>query len=237
MGTSGGSNLKRHADCCDAAQKKAKSNAQPKITTKIPPKFNKGQFRTKLVSWVTRRHRPDVIVEDDELVDVCTYLNPDAQPPSRRTLRRDIETTFKMTKFEVKKLLKAYPGRFNTIFDCWSAGNGHEFMGVMVSFVHEGKTFVVTLDLVEMNEAHTGEYLAKRAYEVFEEYEIADCILGQVGDNASNNDCMLDNLGLPFESSFGSTNIAGRHTQVRCFGHILNLVYHVCVSVYYYVPY
>jgi hypothetical protein len=229
IGNSVTSNLKRHADLCDAAQAAKRGKSQPKINEKIGQKFNKGEFRFKLLSWVTRCHRPDKIIEDNELVDVCTYLNPDAIPPSRRTLRRDIDTAFKMTKVEVTKLLHQYSGRFNAIFDCWTAGNGHEFMALMVSFVHEEKLFVVTLDLVEMNAAHTGEYLARKAYEVFVEYGIEERILGQTGDNASNNDAMLDRLGEKFQSNFPNTSIAGRDTQVRCFGHILNLIYHVCL--------
>lgn len=135
---SGTSNLKRHADHCNNLQAeqsgKKQGLKQARITSKIPPKFNKGFFRAKLVSWVTRSHRPDLAIKDEDLVDIFTYLNPDAQPPSRRTLRRDIHTTYKITKQEVKQMLAEHPGRFNPIFDCWSAGNGHEFLGILVSF-------------------------------------------------------------------------------------------------------
>ncbi len=89
------------------------------------------------------------MIEDNELINVFTYLNPDTKPPSRRTLCRDIHETFKMTREELKKLLEEHEGRFNLIFDCWTAENGHEFLGVMLSFVHDGKLFVVVLDMVE----------------------------------------------------------------------------------------
>ncbi len=54
-----------------------------------------------------------------------------------------------MTREEVQKLLDEYEGRFNLIFDCWTAPNGHEFMGILASFIHKGKLFVITLDMIE----------------------------------------------------------------------------------------
>lgn len=125
-------------------------------------------------------------------MDICTYLNPEAIPPLCSTLHRDIGLPFKMTKTEVRKLLHKYTGCFNTIFDCWTVGNGHEFMAIMGFFVHEGKLWVVTLDLVEMSADHTRVYLVKKLYEVFVKYGIEEHILGQMGDNTSNNNAMLD---------------------------------------------
>jgi len=183
----------------------------------------KGEFRFQLVEWVTRRHRPDKIVEDDELIQVFTYLNPRAKPPSRRTIRRDIDTVYTMTRNEVKKLFAAHTGRFNAIYDCWTAGNSHENLATMVLFIHQGKLYVVALDLTEMTVAHTGENLAQASYQVLEDFGIAERMLAHTADNATNNDSMLDCL----EVQYGEDSLAGRQTQVRCFAHILNLVYMV----------
>lgn len=196
-----------------------------KINEKLPRKFHKGTYRFKLVKWVTHRHRPDSIVEDDDLISVFTYLNPEAKPPSRRTLRRDIETCYKLTEVQVKELLSEYEGRFNAIYDCWTAGNGHEFLALLVSFVHRGKLFVICLDMIEMTEAHTGVNLANASFALLQKFGIAGRMLGHTGDNASNNDKMLDHLQILY-SQF-EESIAGRDTQIRCFGHILNLIYHV----------
>lgn len=204
----------------------------------MPSKFHRGKFRLKLLSWVTRRHRPDAIIEDPELVDIFTYLNPEAVPPSRRTLRRDIDLAFRMSREEVKKLLGSYPGRFNLILDCWSSGNGHEFMGLMVSFIHDGRLFVVCLDMIELTASHTGEYLATKVFESLKYYGIANRSFGHSGDNASNNDKMLDKLDELYRTLVQDDDyrdlpmsIAGRHTQIRCFGNILNLIYHVCIAI------
>lgn len=154
---------------------------QPKITDKIPRKFNKGVYCSKLVNWLTRRHRPDAIVEDEELISVFTYLNPEAVPPSRQTIQRDIEMTFKLTEVEVKNLLNEYEGCFNAIYDCWMAGNGNEFLAFFVSFVHNGKLYIICLDMVEMTVAHTGKNLAAASLAVLERFGIAGRMLGHTG--------------------------------------------------------
>ncbi len=75
-----------------------------------------------------------------------------------------------------------------------------------------------------MTIAHTGKNLAKAAFELLKEFGIVERTLGHVGDNATNNDSMLDELNRLY--GHYEASISGRwDTQVRCFGHILNLVY------------
>lgn len=76
-----------------------------------------------------------------------------------------------------------------------------------------------------MLKSHTGENLARAAFDLFNDFGIAGRTLGHAGDNASNNDSMLDSLDELYRTI--EESIAGRTTQIRCFGHILNLVYHV----------
>lgn len=60
----------------------------------------------KLLFWVVRRHRPYVIIEDDELLDCFRMLNGRAEIPSARTLSRDIQEVFVLTKKNVSEMLK-----------------------------------------------------------------------------------------------------------------------------------
>lgn len=76
-----------------------------------------------------------------------------------------------------------------------------------------------------MTVAHTGKNLADAIFATLQEFKIADRTLGHTGDNASNNDATLDELQVLYSQL--EESIAGRFTQVRCFGHILNLIYHV----------
>ncbi|KAJ3765171.1 hypothetical protein FB446DRAFT_795322 [Lentinula raphanica] len=99
VGDSTATNLKRHADLCDAKHGKDMTT-QMKVTSSIPRQFHKGEFRLQLVEWVTRWHRPDIIVEDDELVQLFSYLNPSVKTPLRPTLRRDLHAVFSLTLLE-----------------------------------------------------------------------------------------------------------------------------------------
>ena len=78
--------------------------------------------------------------------------------------------------------------------------------------------------------SHTGKNLARAMFSLLQDFGIEERTLGHVGDNTSNNDSMLDELDVLYKGTEAS--IAGRHTQVWCFGHILNLVYHVRVVFY-----
>lgn len=86
-----------------------------------------------------------------------------------------------------------------------------------------------------MTVAHTGKNLAEAVFSALQYFDIADRTLGHTGDNASNNDTTLDELQKLYSQLEDS--IAGRFTQVRCFGHILNLIYHVCSSHFYWYFY
>ncbi len=70
--------------------------------------------------------------------------------------------------------------------------------------------------------------MAKKIFEVLREYDLLEDVLGQTGDNASSNDTTLDHLERLFKE-LRKPVLTGRHTQIRCFAHILNLVVKVCV--------
>ncbi len=60
----------------------------------------------KLMFWVVRCHRPYAIIEDDELLEIFHMLNSKAKIPSARTLSRDIQEVFLLTKKNVSAMLK-----------------------------------------------------------------------------------------------------------------------------------
>ncbi|KAJ3738225.1 hypothetical protein EV360DRAFT_4243, partial [Lentinula raphanica] len=66
-----------------------------------------------------------------------------------------------------------------------------------------------------MTVAHTGQNLAAETMKVLKAFNIAERTLGHTGDNASNNDSMLNELEALYTEYEGS--LAGRDTQIRCF--------------------
>jgi hypothetical protein len=76
--------------------------------------------------------------------------------------------------------------------------------------------------------SHTGDYLALKLSETLKTYKMAEQALGVAMDNASNNDTMISEL----EHLLPPTAIAGPSTQIRCFGHILNLAVKALLKVF-----
>lgn len=95
------SNLKNHALKC------APAKGKNTIEDLIPgAKYSKARMRYCLIQWVVRRHRPYSIVEDTELLDIFKMLFSRVEVPSARTISRDVQEVFEMSKKNVIALLK-----------------------------------------------------------------------------------------------------------------------------------
>ncbi|SJL18670.1 uncharacterized protein ARMOST_22267 [Armillaria ostoyae] len=220
-------NLKNHAERCDMKASSTKSK-QTKID-EVASRYTYGEFHLLHAEWMTQSHRPTLIIEDPKLQEIYRLLNPNVKIPSDTTLGCDIKEVYEVSKERMKEMLKEHEGRFHITFDAWAAPNSHDYLGIVLVWCHEGQIRVVTLDLVELTEAHTGAYLAERVMEVLKEYGIEDRILGETGDNASVNDKTLDELEMLFKE-VSELIITRRETQVRCFAHILNLIVKAILS-------
>jgi hypothetical protein len=69
-------------------------------------KYTRACHRMKLALWVANRHRPFSIVEDPELLDIFTDLNPNCETPGRHTVSRDVQEIFKVSRKELAVLLQ-----------------------------------------------------------------------------------------------------------------------------------
>lgn len=68
--------------------------------------YSKALMRFLLTCWVARRHRPYAIVEDPELLQIFRMLYGKVEVPSARTISRDVQEVFQMSKLNVISLLK-----------------------------------------------------------------------------------------------------------------------------------
>ncbi len=85
--------------------------APPKVGTTIEDhipgaKYSKALMRLKLLTWVVRRHRPYAIVEDPELLEIFQMLYARVDVPSARTISRDVQEVFKLSKHNLVSMLK-----------------------------------------------------------------------------------------------------------------------------------
>lgn len=69
-------------------------------------KYTKSLMRFKLLTWVARRHRPYAIVEDPELREIFQMLFARVEVPLARTLSRDVQEVFELSKLNLIAMLK-----------------------------------------------------------------------------------------------------------------------------------
>jgi hypothetical protein len=85
----------------------------------------------KLALWISHRHRPFAIVEDDELVDIFKDLNNKVEVPSRFTVSRDVKEMFEMSRKQVAAMLKV-----RTPFTLTSPDSNLLFLGISRKIAH-----------------------------------------------------------------------------------------------------
>ena len=70
--------------------------------------------RTVLVKWICKRDRPFSMAEDPEFSEFCNILDSKFELPTRRTVTKDMEATYKVEKEKLVKKLKKVPFLFGT---------------------------------------------------------------------------------------------------------------------------
>jgi len=60
----------------------------------------------KIALWVSARHRPFKIIEDTELLEIFTDLNPNCESPKHHTVSRDVKEIFGLSQGEVATMLQ-----------------------------------------------------------------------------------------------------------------------------------
>jgi hypothetical protein len=105
------SNLQRHVSGCDGAAAGSASLKDFAHGSTYTPHF----FHMKLALWVSHRHRPFFIVQDEELVDIFKDFNDKVDVPSRFTVSRDVKEIFNMSRKRVAAMLKARTVFFHII--------------------------------------------------------------------------------------------------------------------------
>ena len=96
-------NLKRHVTNCLPANS---SQTQAIAAYASGSTYTAASHRMKIALWVSKNNRPFSIVEDEELLDIFTDLNPNCITSSGQTVSRDVKEIFYISRNEVGALLR-----------------------------------------------------------------------------------------------------------------------------------
>ena len=132
--------------------------------------------------------------------------------------------------------MQEHNSALNITTDPWTSPNHKAYVAVTVHYQNLGVPISMLLDLVKVACLHSGFNLVKAFSNILEDFGISDKvsfffiareplkltrhgqILSITADNASNNDTMIESLGVLIDDFSGASN------QTQCFLHILNLV-------------
>jgi hypothetical protein len=138
--------------------------------------------------------------------------------PSEKAARQWVYTEFAMHKEEVREILKNAASCIHLSFDLWTSLQRKAINGVVASFVDDSrKCQTAMLAFKEMTDCDDGKAIAANILAVINDYDLRNKVRFFVLDNASSNNTAVAVLGetLQFDP---------RVRQLRCVGHILNLV-------------
>lgn len=111
--------------------------------------YNKAKFRYLALMWIIRRHRPFAIIGDSELQDMFRMLYNKVDILSARTISRDAQEVFQMSKINIARILQAYLGKLHLGLDGWTSPNVISFLGVVVYMVRDDRITSCILDFLK----------------------------------------------------------------------------------------
>lgn len=97
------SNLQRHAQACTPANT---DESRAMWNYAHSSQYNQERHRMKIALWIARRNRPFSIVKDEELLDIFYDLNSACITPKRRTVSRNIQQIFLLSREKLGALLQ-----------------------------------------------------------------------------------------------------------------------------------
>lgn len=128
-------------------------------------------------------------------------------------MTRFIKNEFGTMHSEINRKFADISSKLSLTLDCWTSSSMRAFLGITVHWISDWTMHECVLDFVDISDiSHTGANLANVLQKVIVDSGIQRKVLAIVTDNARNNDTLFSNIQ--------SMNIE----QVRCFGHILNLI-------------
>ncbi|KNE98176.1 hypothetical protein PSTG_08443 [Puccinia striiformis f. sp. tritici PST-78] len=218
------SNLLTHAGRCKLKQSKAAKNKTLGLvgisgTGEIDPR----EVLQRCAIWCAEGANPFSALQEDSLMRL---MHPTIVKnlPTRKMVLKAIHMLYTCVQEQLLHELKIHEGAIYLGVDAWQTPNGFDIIGVVIyRLMDDGKgklgTSAMPLDFVQLNQSHTGKYLAWMVQFVVEKFGLENRICGIVSDNASNNATMIEELAKLYWKRF-----EGEPHWIRCFAHILNLI-------------
>jgi hypothetical protein len=151
-----------------------------------PAPVTQEKFNQSLLNMLVEDMQPLATVERTGFKKFCSIVTPEMNIPSRRSLGRYTDEAYSQAKAKLVETLDKV--EFVSVSaDLWSS-HKRSFIGMTVHFIDEQtlqrNSNVLTCQ--RMKHAHTGEVIARKMIDVFDEFHINSKVVTCVTDNAAN---------------------------------------------------
>jgi hypothetical protein len=154
-----------------------------------------GHLEVLYVKFLTACHLPLRLVECPEFRDLLNYINNDIDtwlPTSHTTVTHWVLRQFDSMKQQMKSRLHSARTDIHISCDLWTSPNCLPILGFIGHYISEdGQLESATLALIDIEEEHSGENLARYLQQVVEDWGIGSKLGYIQMDNARSNDTMM----------------------------------------------
>lgn len=189
----------------------------------VPWQFDQVKSRSDLAELIIVQEMPFSFVDDPTFRKFVLNLCPKFKFVSRNTIKSDCLKIYQTEKKRLKDTLQTLSPRIWLTTDTWTSKTELPFMALTGHFIDDSwKLHKVILNFVIVPIKASGENLADIIINCLVEWNIEKvCTITM--DNHSANDVVGGILSEQY-SSRGLLLLGGRHLQVRCWCHVLNLI-------------
>ncbi|KAL3537143.1 hypothetical protein ACH5RR_000509 [Cinchona calisaya] len=188
-------------------------------------KFDQERSRMDLTEPIINRELPFNFVEDKSFQKYVLGVNPKVHFVTRNTMRSDCMKIYEVEKNKLKEIFSNSNPRVCLTTDGWTSKRDLPFMALTAHFIdQQWRLQKKIINFVMVPVKATGENLTDIIINCLLEWNL-DKICTVTMDNYSANDAVAKRLQERY-SSRGLMLLNGRSVQVRCWGHILNLIVH-----------
>lgn len=184
--------------------------------------FDKEEYMRLLLMMIVSNNLAFSLVDTESFRDFILFLREDVPLVDRHALRRMLAKIFGAESNSMKKKFAQNTGSFAITIDEWNSGNNIDFLGITLHFYNNDfklENYTIGFEMLNENLSYTGEVVYETMMKVLRNYGIEKRIISITRDNAGPMNVMMKMF-----NNASSTSGVEFNGDIRCVGHILNLV-------------
>ena len=184
--------------------------------------FSKEACRIACAEMIIIDELPFSHLEGEGFRKFCRVLNPNFDPPSHRTISRDVFQLFLDEKKKLKDFFVAKKQRVCLTIDTWTSIQNNNYMSLTAHFIDDDwKLHKMILNFCVISN-HKGDTIGKLVESCLIEWGIAR-VFTIIVDIASSNDVAINCLNRKLRN-WKDNVLDGEFFHMRCVAHIVNLI-------------